>query len=100
MLDKNFYPNGDPAWSGGFLKRVKIAEEQRKREKKEMEDIHGEGGSFVSSFETEITKEYVELLEKRIVELGEENKDLQARITAVEHNRELTIKWARGEIEN
>ena len=98
-MNKDFYPNGDPAWSSGFLKRAKIAEKQRRELM--MEDNHGEGSSYISSFDQRKTnEEYIELLERRIIELGAENKDLLAQLSAVEHNRELTIKWAKGEIEN
>ena len=78
------------------------------------DDIHGEGGQFVMSIErpkfdkgsslwhttTSAVEEYIELLETRLIEVDKENQDLQSQIDAIEHNRELTIKWAKGEVEN
>ena len=43
---------------------------------------------------------YIKLLEDRIIALGSENEELQDELTAVKRNRELTMKWARGEMEN
>ena len=45
-------------------------------------------------------QDYIVLLEERVVEVSEENEDLKKKLKAVKHNRELTIKWARGELEN
>ena len=79
-------------------------------------DIHGQGGQFVMSIDrkrpvfdkgssvwhesTTAVEEYIELLETRLIELDKENEDLKGQVKAIEHNRELTIKWARGEVEN
>jgi len=50
---------------------------------------------------------YVELLEKRIVkygarvdELEKENKSLKQEIEVINHNHDLTVKWAKGELCN
>ena len=50
---------------------------------------------------------YVELLEKRIVkygarvdELEKENKSLKQEIKVINHNHDLTVKWAKGEFKN
>ena len=45
-------------------------------------------------------QDYIVLLEKRMVEVSEENEELKKELIAVKHNRELTIKWAKGEMEN
>ena len=45
-------------------------------------------------------QDYIVLLEERVVEVSEENEDLKKELSAVKHNRELTIKWAKGELEN
>ena len=80
------------------------------------EDIHGEGGQFIMSCErerpvfdkgsslwhttTSAVEEYIELLETKLIAVDKENHDLRGQINAIEHNRELTIKWAKGEVEN
>ena len=77
------------------------------------EDIHGQGGQFVMSARPEFDKgsglwhqstteveAYIKLLEDRIIALGSENEELQDELSAVKKNRELTMKWARGEMEN
>ena len=80
------------------------------------EDIHGQGGQFVMSTDIErptfdkgsglwhqsttAVEAYIKLLEDRIIALGSENEELQDELSAVKKNRDLTIKWARGELEN
>ena len=94
---------GDSAYKGYI--------ESKKRESYHG-DIHGQGGEFMSSkpkFDigsglwhqsTTEVEAYIKLLEDRIIALGSENEELQDELTAVKRNRELTMKWARGEMEN
>ena len=44
--------------------------------------------------------EYINLLEKRIVELGEEVKQLEEEGNRHQETKRLTELWAKGEIEN
>ena len=95
---------GDSAYKG-------YIEESKKRESYHG-DIHGQGGEFMTSkpkFDkgsglwhqsTTEVEAYIKLLENRLIALGDENKELQDELTAVKRNRELTMKWARGELEN
>ena len=69
------------------------------------QDIHGEGGDFVSSLnkikdQTVGIGNYIIMLENKLMELNQENQRLQNELNTIKHNQELTIKWARGEIEN
>ena len=80
------------------------------------EDIHGEGGQFIMSYDAERPKfdkgsslwtqptfaveQYIQLLETRLVEYDKQNQGLQSELSAIKKNRELTIKWAKGEVEN
>ena len=80
------------------------------------EDIHGEGGQFIMSCErerpvfdkgsslwhttTSAVEEYIELLETKLIAVDKENQGLHSEISAIKKNRELTIKWAKGEVEN
>ena len=95
---------------------VSVEENERLSEKaysSYLGDVHGEGGQFVMSERPKFDKgsslwhttttaveAYIKLLEDRIIALGLENKELQDELTAVKRNRELTMKWARGELEN
>ncbi len=69
-------------------------------------DVHGQGGEFMSSFNTNINShsrevaQYIKLLEDRLIEYDKKNQQLQKELDTIKHNQELTIKWARGEIEN
>jgi len=52
-------------------------------------------------------EQYVEMLERKVVELVKENRVLRdeydkvvKKIHALKNNQELTARWARGEIEN
>tara|TARA_B100000700_G_C14974744_1_gene823267 strand:- start:669 stop:899 length:231 start_codon:yes stop_codon:yes gene_type:complete len=69
-------------------------------------DVHGEGGEFMSSFNTSINNhsqevaQYIKLLENRLIEYDKKNQQLQKELNSIKHNQELTVKWARGEIEN
>ena len=70
------------------------------------EDIHGEGGEFMSSFNTSINShsrevaQYIKLLEGKVTEYANEIERLTNELKTIKHNQELTVKWARGEIEN
>ena len=57
-------------------------------------------GSSLWHQTTQDVEAYIDLLEKRLIKYDEENQELKGKIKAIEHNRELTIKWAKGEIEN
>ena len=68
-------------------------------------DVHGEGGDFVESFnkmkdQTVGIGNYIIMLENKLMELNQENQQLKKELNTIKHNQELTIKWARGEIEN
>jgi len=47
-----------------------------------------------------VVGDYIEMLEKRIVELGEEIETLTSEIDTSKERERLTDLWARGEIEN
>ena len=68
-------------------------------------DVHGEGGDFVGSFnkvkdQTVGIGNYIIMLENKLMELNQENQQLKKELNTIKHNQDLTIKWARGEIEN
>ena len=62
-------------------------------------DVHGQGGEHVTSqlFKVE---EYIKLLEGKVTEYANEIEKLTNELKTIKHNQELTVKWARGEIEN
>jgi len=69
------------------------------------DDIHGEGGEFVGSLnkmkdQTVGIGNYIIMLENKLIELNQENQRLQNELNTIKHNQDLTLKWARGEIEN
>ena len=69
------------------------------------QDIHGEGGDFVGSFnkikdQTVGIGNYIIILENKLIELNQENQQLKKELNTIKHNQDLTIKWARGEIDN
>ena len=57
-------------------------------------------GEFLDVSSLEKIQEYIILLEDKVIDISKENEDLKKKLKAVKHNRELTIKWARGEMEN
>ena len=64
-------------------------------------DVHGEGGEFVSSVNLgQQVGQYIKLLEDRLIEYDKENQSLKQELQTIKHNQELTMKWARGEIDN
>ena len=69
-------------------------------------DVHGQGGEFMSSYNSSINNhsqevaQYIKLLEDRLIEYDKRNQELQRELDTIKHNQELTIKWARGEIDN
>ena len=69
-------------------------------------DVHGQGGEFMSSYNSSINNhsqevaQYIKLLEDRLIEYDKRNQELQKELDTIKHNQELTIKWARGEMEN
>ena len=74
-------------------------------EKYKGQDIHGEGGDFVGSFnkikdQTVGIGNYIIMLENKLIELNQENHQLKKELNTIKHNQDLTIKWARGEIDN
>ena len=44
--------------------------------------------------------DYIRLLEKRIIELGEEVKQLETEHNKQQETKRLTELWAKGELEN
>ena len=43
---------------------------------------------------------YIIMLENKLIELNQENQQLKKELNTIKHNQDLTIKWARGEIDN
>ena len=70
------------------------------------DDTHGEGGQPVMAggikleLPENIPASYIKLLEEKLTEYATENERLRNELKTIKHNQELTLKWARGEIEN
>ena len=62
--------------------------------------VWDKGSSLWRSHSTADVERYVELLEKRIVQLADEVKELEEECTVERNNKRLTELWAKGELEN
>ena len=61
--------------------------------------VWDKGSSLWKSHTTADVETYVELLEKRIVELAGEVRQLEDECMEMKNNKRLTELWARGEVE-